>query len=342
MKYDEIISSDYRTLQALSDTEIYDVVSTVIQHYRSQSFPFFSIDEGKISKEFYSLVKSDWKKLEVGNNEIQQSMLGLATCNMFHPEMYSVRCNNSKSPMDIFLDDKLFRDALTKRIKYNDRVLNTSCVRRSLTAFGGQAVSNFRPTVARFLYKTYGNKSSKVLDPCAGYGGRLLGGLASYLEEYVGLDVNLTSIMGNQKLYDYVNSLVEIKTNVDLLCIPAEEYNPEENYFDMVVTSPPYFNTEKYSDEPDQSYIRYPTLQEWQHGFLAPMIDMSFRALKPGGYLILNVGSPIDEMAYLVGTCRFASQPHVWNMRLSKLLGQGNKQTIKFKLEPVYVWRKGF
>ena len=103
MNYDEIINTPYTVLEALSESEIYDIVSTLIEHYRKTGFPYFEIDDNKIKKECLSLSKSDSSKIELPNNELQQGMLGLATCNMFHQEMYAVNCKNAKSPMDIFL-----------------------------------------------------------------------------------------------------------------------------------------------------------------------------------------------------------------------------------------------
>jgi hypothetical protein len=204
MTYEEIETAHYTTLMALPEQEMYDVVTTVIEHYRKVGFPYFEIDKKRIKKEYEIILKADSSKTELPNNELQQSMWGLSVCNMFHPEMYATRCNGAKCPMDIFMDDKLLRVALTKRIKYNDRVLNHSCVRRTLSAFGGQAASNFRPTIAKWVYQKYCPPGGSVLDPCAGYGGRLMGAFCSHVGYYTSTDPNVNTYEGNKRLYSHL------------------------------------------------------------------------------------------------------------------------------------------
>lgn len=341
MKYDEIIKTHYKELQKLSDEEIYDVVTEVIKHYREVGFPYFEIDHNRIAKEFNNLQNLNPRDLELKDNELQQSMVGLATCNMFHPEMYSVKCNNSKSPTEIFEDDELFRTALTKRIKYNDRYLTPSCVRRSLTAFGGQGVSNFRPSIAKWVYRKFGSGGSVVLDPCAGYGGRLLGAMTSEIKEYIGFDPNKVSIEGNMKLYHALDRANKYRmgTKVTLLAEPFEDSNINKK-FDIVFTSPPYFDKEKYSNDDTQSWVRYKTYDSWVRGFLQPLIEKSYELLDTGGYLILNVGDPIIDTTKFIGSWVFSKNPLVYKMRLSKFLGKGDKEQISHKLEPIFIWRK--
>lgn len=341
MTYDEIEKADYRELSKLSEKEIYDVVTTVIKHYRKVGFPYFELNTDKIRKETLTVFNQDSSKLELENNVLQQSMHGLNTCNTFHPEMYDVRCNNSKSPMDIFLDDDLFRKALTKRIKYNDRNLNSSCVRRTLTAFGGQAVSNFRPSIAKWVYQKFAPKDAIVLDPCMGYGGRLMGAYCSHIQKYVGIDPNAYSYVGNATLYSYLHKLSpEVSSlEIELHNVPFEEFTTDTK-FDLVFTSPPYFDTEKYAQESTQSYIRYPVYTIWRDNFLFPLIKKSYDYLKDGGYLVLNVGKPIDVDTFLYGNDVFNDSADIYYMRLSKLLGKGNKSTISHKTEPIFIWKK--
>jgi len=341
MNYNEIINTHYTILESLPEEEIYNVVTTLIEHYREYGFPYFEIDKNKIKKEYKSLSKSDSSKIELPNNELQQGMLGLATCNMFHPEMYSTHCKSAKSPMDVFLDDKLFRVALIKRIKYNDRNINPSCVRRTLTAFGAQAVSNFRPSIAKWVYQKYCLSGGKVLDPCMGYGGRLMGAFCSHVSSYTGVDPNQDAFNGNKNLYQ---SLVDSAENnvypkMNFYNLPFEDFEEVEKY-NLVFTSPPYFNIEKYSNEETQSYLRYPLYSKWRDKFLKILISKSFEYLENGGYLVLNVGKPVDEDTKEIGSSIFGRHPEVYHMRLSKLLGQGNKSDVSHKTEPIFVWQK--
>ena len=339
LTYDEIQTTHYEVLKNLPKKDIDEIAWTVVEHYRKEGFPYFDLDYDKVNMEFLALRKSNHRNLLLENNEIQQSMVGLASCNMFHPEMYSVKCGNALSPMEIFRDDDLFHTAIVKRIKYNDRPLNKSCVRRALTAFGGQSVSNFRPSVAKWVYKTFANSNSCVLDPCSGYGGRAFGALAAGVKEYVGVDPNIHSVSGTKLLTTYIDTNF---TNIPWLfhvCRPFEEtqFLPK---FDLVFTSPPYYDKEKYAENDWQSYVRYNTYEKWVAGFLEPLIKKSYDYLKEGGYLVLNVGEPITNDTLRLGSKIFGYLPETYHMRLSKFLGQKNKHIVKFKTEPIFVWKK--
>jgi hypothetical protein len=195
--YEEISKIPCSILKLLSDTEINNVVTIVIEHYYKKGFPYYPIDQLKIKKEYESLLKFDVSRLELENNHLQQFMLGLNTVNAFHPEMWSTPCKNAKTPMEIFNNEDLFRTALTKRIKYSDTCLVDFNIRKSLKAFGVQSVSNFRPTIAKWVYENFCVPNGSVLDPCAGYGGRLMGAFCSHIDRYVGVDPNTVSITGN-------------------------------------------------------------------------------------------------------------------------------------------------
>ena len=69
----------------------------------------------------------------------------------------------------------------------------------------------------------------------------------------------------------------------------SEEFRPERESLDLCFTSPPYFDTEKYSDEETQSYKKFPTLDGWIDGFMRKTIDNCRYGLKPNGRLIINI-----------------------------------------------------
>lgn len=72
---------------------------------------------------------------------------------------------------------------------------------------------------------------------------------------------------------------------------PAEsmDYSPWHGKVDLIFTSPPYFNLERYSNEPTQSSVSFQKLDKWLEGFLFETLRRSIRCLKSGGHLALNV-----------------------------------------------------
>jgi 16S rRNA G966 N2-methylase RsmD len=339
MTYDEIIQVPCTILKALPEPEINSIINTIIDHYYANGFPYYQIDTEKIKKEVLSLSNFDVDRLELPDNNLQQFMLGLNTVNTFHPEMWITRCRNAKTPMDVFMDRELFKVALRKRIKYSDTKMVAFNIRKSLKAFGVQAVSNFRPTIAKWVYEKFSPSGGRVLDPCAGYGGRLMGAMCSHVGSYIGIDPNEVSVNGNYKLAMAIQRVSKKEIPfVTILPQPFEEFVSTEKY-DLVFTSPPYFNIEKYSEDESQSYIRYKTYDIWVEKFLKVLIKNSKEFLKPNGYFALNVGGILIKDTLSIGNETFGCEPTIYHMRLSKILGQGNKSETSHKTEPVFVWR---
>lgn len=112
--------------------------------------------------------------------------------------------------------------------------------------------------------------------------------------------------------------------------------------FDLVFSSPPYFNRDKYSIEPEQSFIRYPTLDQWLDGFLRVVLLKSARLLKRGGRLVVNVGNVPTCLAYMVNkyvrpALRLKAK---LNLRLAKLPYKRQDTEDAFNNEPIFVFEK--
>ena len=131
-------------------------------------------------------------------------------------------------------------------------------------------------------------KGGTVFDPSMGFGGRLIGFIASHCSTYVGTDPAKLQYEGNSKL---VADLMPKKKKAILVMSPVEDWNekPWTGKVDLVFTSPPYFCKEKYSEEPTQSWKRYTEFDGWLEGFMRPMIKKARNVLKPKGILGINV-----------------------------------------------------
>lgn len=154
---------------------------------------------------------------------------------------------------------------------------------------GYQYVNEFPPYLARDIYKAYVKDGDKVLNPCAGWGGRLLG-IASCMFnniEYVETDPQTQTFQGLQQLKKFLH----LGENYKQFNLPFEELELQDNYFDFVFTSPPYFDTEHYSDEATQSYKKNNSYENWKNNFLFVMIDKIIKAMKKDAICILNVGN---------------------------------------------------
>lgn len=161
---------------------------------------------------------------------------------------------------------------------------------------GYQYVNEFPPYLARDIYKKYCKEGYKILNPCAGWGGRIIG-LASCLFndiEYVETDPQKETFSGLLKLKKFL----KLGDNYKQYNLPFEKLQLKDNYFDFVFTSPPYFDTERYSKDENQSYMNKNNYEEWRDYFLYIMLDKIYCTMKKGAVCLLNVGKvryPIDE-----------------------------------------------
>jgi hypothetical protein len=153
--------------------------------------------------------------------------------------------------------------------------------------------SQFKPNVAKALYDYF--NSENVLDFSAGWGDRFAGFYASpKTKHYVGIDPNLNNhpnYLLQEEYYKKYQTFFEEPKKATFIPQPAEDvdYSEYENYFDTVFTSPPYFNTERYSDHDTQSYLRYKEIDDWNTNFLHKALDKIIPTIKKDGILAVNI-----------------------------------------------------
>lgn len=162
---------------------------------------------------------------------------------------------------------------------------------------GVQYVNDFPASVARDLLKKYNiGPNDRVLDPCAGWGGRMLG-TSVVCKNYVCFEPSTKTVEGLKKLTKFIRRF-NPDFNPVINKLPYEDAQIFKGAFDFALTSPPYYNTEIYSDEPTNSLNRYENFNEWCLGFYYPMISNTMLQLKPGRPFILNIGDrkhPLSE-----------------------------------------------
>lgn len=320
------------------------LVERIFRHYRhtyGENFPFDVLTDKVISRDFGRVAQVRTRTcLDPDSGQIKQSMMGLTTANGFHPEMVNVRCRTFRTPMEVYLSDDLFRQALRKRVRFGDS-LKPWGVRKALCAFSRtQRVSNFRPTAAKALYQFF--KPRLTVDFCAGWGGRLLGAMASNTP-YVGIDPNTLSVQGNQRMLDEVSRITGRSFDASLIQGCAEDLLGNGAWEpDLIFTSPPYFDVERYSEEPTQSYLRYPTQERWYQGFLHKVIEGSYTDLSRDGFLVLNVNPDMKaETIRLALQCGFRFLTE-WELLLSRQqFTKGQGEQGNYRHEPVLIFSKG-
>jgi hypothetical protein len=226
--------------------------------------------------------KLAWDSRSIGITKMHDYTLpidrvGMQSSNRYH---YNARmaCDSVNSPSVVrsWYIQK-FRKGLEASIYYEKSPKTALALRKYIP-------SQFRAACAKTLYKAF--EAKKVYDPCMGWGDRLSGAMASDLELYYGRDVNPFLFGGYSeqvKAYSYSSNI-----QVAYEMIGSETSCPEENFFDLVFTSPPYFKAEKYAGE-NQSHALYKKFDQWLDGFMFPMAKNSLDSINEEGHVAFNV-----------------------------------------------------
>ena len=176
-----------------------------------------------------------------------------------------------------------------------------------------------------------------------GFGGRLVGFLASSGGLYVGIDP-LTHD-GNWAMADALG----VTDRVEIHASPAEDVNPGlvAGRCDFAFTSPPYFGKERYADELTQSWKRYQDGEAWRTGFLEPMMRLQFAALKDGAVAAVNIADvtikkqvyPLEKWTVQAGETAGFRYLGREVFELGHVVGQGSSLD-EMRSEPVFMFRK--
>ncbi len=243
-------------------------------------------------------------------------------------------------PIGYFNDDKMLKGIIRKtwiwQLNYGANKFTENRFRQCLKLYqGSQGVSNFRPTAAKVIYEKFGG--DVVWDMSCGWGGRLLGFLASSnTKQYIGTEPSSKTYDGLLKIkkdFSYLGKQVNIYK------LGSEEYKPLKESLDLCFTSPPYFDTEKYSDEETQSYVKFPTQDNWVNGFLKKTIENCYNGLKENKYMLINIANTpkykfIEEETVRISKELGFVQEDTVQLTLSSVMGAG------YKYEPIFVFRK--
>lgn len=219
-------------------------------------------------KDWNALVRKDAVSFD------SRSRLGHKLLDHHMPHFWQVT-----NPKGVSVASTMTVNALRKAILLNAQMHSTpykSEIRRTLVLSGGLAsVTKYRAGLSKYLVKRY--TAASVLDPCIGWGGRMLGTLAAGAA-YIGCEPDPNTFRGLQGI------LSDIQRTADIYNLPAEVQLPKipSESVDMVLTSPPYYTLEMYTAG-DQSVKNDMSWETWVSTWLRPVIRESLRCLRPGG-----------------------------------------------------------
>ena len=181
------------------------------------------------------------------------------------------------------------------------------------------AIVPFKASTAKYIYKKYG--ATSVLDPTAGWGGRLLGATSIGIK-YTGYDTNLKMKPG----YDEMIKTLELK-NCEMRWESSMDQDFQDLEYDMILTSPPYVNMELY-----ECMDPFKSEYEFYNNWLIPLLSNAWEGLDDAGHMFINVSPKMygNLVKYGFEACDFKEN-------LRQQLGKQYKTKSQ---DFIYIWKK--
>jgi 16S rRNA G966 N2-methylase RsmD len=254
------------------------------------------------------------------------------------------RYNSSTSPMDYWLNTNNTRKIIEHTIKKYGKVSDFT-LRETLFELTN-ACSSFRPTVLVSLVKLLG-KGKRILDISAGWGDRLIGAIAVKADYYFAVDPNPEVHKG----YDAIRHFFGVsdkkfvikrsgfeKVNIEL---PPKQAGKEVK-FDLIMTSPPYFDLEIYTDAQGQSVLGRGK-KAWLEDFMFPSLKKAWDVLEVDGILALNINNKREKnvAGYIEEIISYMNNMPDTDFRGCIAYGDYRRGTTQLRNpQPVWIWRK--
>jgi len=221
-------------------------------------------------------------------------------------------------------------------------------VLRNIISLRKYIAAQFRPSAAKAIYDHF--QAETVLDFSMGWGDRIAGAHASeYVKKYVGIDPNFNLIPAYANQIKFYNSIGTPKKYSIIPHCAEDERLYIKDEFDLVFTSPPYFDKEKYDQSELQSYKMYKAFDDWMEKFLFKSIKIRTENLKRGGHLVINISDIYTRKKlykicdgmndYITSTGQFEYLGAI-GLRMPKRPMSISSDTIGVYGEPIWVYQK--
>lgn len=208
----------------------------------------------------------------------------------------------------------------------------------SCTEISPEVTTGIIEWASKFVHVT------SMLDMSAGRGSRLTAAIASpYITRYLGVDPNtmshewyVTQARYWCDVYNNSPSFAGIKNPANFTVLPSgfvEAKIPYE-FYDIMFSSPPYFDLEVYSSDAQQSVASNKNLEAWLKNFMFVSMDKIIAHLRMGGLMCININvSMVHEDDWVTPLLRYA--------RGCEYLGcVASYKQGKSDIQPTWIWRK--
>lgn len=251
----------------------------------------------------------DWQKLKATRQYKKGSQFkpGMKLCQHFCDNFWTIE-NESGMSFAKAWQDPAVMDRVRQWGLQGMSQLWLSWIRRAVFMTAGLPNSSFyRPHFSKQITAMTGKAQGTLFDPCAGWGGRMLGTVANGWQYYA-CEPNVDTYQNLQRMINFIGT-----SSAHIANMPVEDFDISAlGTVDVVLTSPPYFNLEIYTQDSNQSYNRHSTYQDWSQQWLQPLINRCLDVLATDGISAWNVMN--FKKHDLVGDVIAAHQQRGWQL----------------------------
>ena len=331
-----------------------DLVQYVFNYYRKKGFPEQKLSDVELVKSFDKLKTLDASEIITNKREIKNSN---STCtdiikHFCWKEFYSSRKDGGVSVIDAFNDDERLMKVIRNRMGWcvsgedgSERPyvfgINDGMILQGIRSSGlGGMISQFKPAVAKFLYQKHVPEGGIVFDYSAGWGARLLAAMSLGIR-YYGVDPLTSGALnrmgrffnGNDKVINGTSENVEIYKD-----IPA---------VDFIISSPPYFRLEVYSQDKMQCYNQYPEYGIWLEKYFKKTVENCLGIMKDSatfGLVVVEKFKKYELGKNMIDVCLSCGLEKIdyypFKTARSHLSGKRNNQINTKFTDGVYIFKK--
>jgi hypothetical protein len=246
------------------------------------------LKEEKVEQE----IKGNYSIIFILDNEITSKIVRAIQEDQLLKTKIKMKSSSSSSK-DKVITLKSFWEVWESNSSFRNEILSSSDANEEKwklsRKYKYKLATTFMPAYAKSIYE-YFHCPEIVLDPCSGWGDRLLAAEISGVKKYIGFDpnkylrpgyVDIMSLCGHlpvQLSSDYI----QFQNTYEIHSIPFEQgvLSIEDNSIDFIFTSPPFFDYEIYSD-------MNPHYRNWIKEFYEPLFQQCSRVVKPNGFVCI-------------------------------------------------------
>jgi hypothetical protein len=257
-----------------------NISKEIVQLYKDGKFTYpFKKLNGTVFPSFEDVKNftHDYKEEDESMMIVGHYKLNILTDKYSEEERLKANLKYNIAPIDALLDHKIVLKLLTGK-----GIITPYDMRERLYEHVREP-TQFKISIAKAIIDGHCKKGI-CMDPCMGWGDRLIAALCSDIAKYIGFDPNTHLENGYNSIIQDANSTVQTELYIE----PFSDKGYDN--VDLVFTSPPFFDLEVYTNQETQSIHNVKTYKEWLKVFYYPMLDVAWQSLKKGGKLILYIG----------------------------------------------------